>query len=189
MGCTQRTKNSNASVASTILRTGVQRRSSYIGLRLTGLSNFRTHKLLDALKENGLKGEPVDFVWVEFTFHLLCGTGDKLNATSYVDEVQDMLLIDTKRTFHDRSSFDGVLMQVAVIISLCRNPDGFLWAGDTAQTISIGSTFTFKQLGASVYRYQVCNHTEPLNSPGKPSSRGRYKHCAEPPVNLRDFNC
>jgi hypothetical protein len=44
-----------------------------------------------------------------------------------------------------------------VIISLCRNPDGLLWAGDTAQTISIGSTFTFKQLGASVYRYQVCN--------------------------------
>jgi hypothetical protein len=44
-----------------------------------------------------------------------------------------------------------------VIVSLCRNPDGFLWAGDTAQTISIGSTFSFKELGAFVYRYQVCN--------------------------------
>ncbi|KAH9075547.1 hypothetical protein EDB83DRAFT_2312005 [Lactarius deliciosus] len=41
-----------------------------------------------------------------------------------------------------------------VIISLCRNPDGFLWAGDTAQTISIGSTFSFRELGAFVYRYQ-----------------------------------
>ncbi|KAH9075551.1 P-loop containing nucleoside triphosphate hydrolase protein [Lactarius deliciosus] len=41
-----------------------------------------------------------------------------------------------------------------VIVSLCRNPDGFLWAGDTAQTISIGSTFSFKELGAFVYRYQ-----------------------------------
>ncbi|KAH9981609.1 P-loop containing nucleoside triphosphate hydrolase protein [Russula compacta] len=77
----------------------------------------RTHRILNELKENGVKGELVDFV--------------------YVDEVQDLLLIDTR-----------------LIISLCRNPDGLLWAGDTAQTISIGSTFTFKQLGASVYRYQ-----------------------------------
>jgi len=100
-----------------------------------------------------------------------------------------MLLIDTRRTFRDRSSFDGVLMQVTVIISLCRNPDGFLWAGDTAQTISIGSTFTFKKLGASVYRYQVCDHTEPLNALGEPSSRGRFKRCAEPPVDPRVFNC
>jgi len=81
------------------------------------LSNSRTHTLLDNIKNKGLNGEFVDFV--------------------YVDEVQDLLLIDTR-----------------LIISLCRNPDGLLWAGDTAQTISIGSTFTFKQLGASVYRYQ-----------------------------------
>ncbi|KAH9075544.1 hypothetical protein EDB83DRAFT_2515178 [Lactarius deliciosus] len=77
----------------------------------------RTHDLLNRIKENGLKGELVDFV--------------------YVDEVQDLLLIDAR-----------------LIVSLCRNPDGFLWAGDTAQTISIGSTFSFKQLGAFVYRYQ-----------------------------------
>ncbi|KAH8984689.1 hypothetical protein EDB92DRAFT_2033428 [Lactarius akahatsu] len=77
----------------------------------------RTHDLLDGMKENGLKGALVDFV--------------------YVDEVQDLLLIDAR-----------------LIISLCRNPDGFLWAGDTAQTISIGSTFSFKELGAFVYRYQ-----------------------------------
>ncbi|KAH9017010.1 hypothetical protein EDB85DRAFT_2203580 [Lactarius pseudohatsudake] len=77
----------------------------------------RTHDLLNRIKENGLKGELVDFV--------------------YVDEVQDLLLIDAR-----------------LIVSLCRNPDGFLWAGDTAQTISIGSAFSFKQLGAFVYRYQ-----------------------------------
>ncbi|KAH9022664.1 hypothetical protein EDB84DRAFT_1441149 [Lactarius hengduanensis] len=77
----------------------------------------RTHDLLDGIKENGLQGDLVDFV--------------------YVDEVQDLLLIDAR-----------------LIVSLCRNPDGFLWAGDTAQTISIGSTFSFKQLGAFVYRYQ-----------------------------------
>ncbi len=51
-----------------------------------------------------------------------------------------------------------------MIISLCRNPDGLLWAGDTAQTISIGSTFTFKQLGASVWRYQVCVPTVLLDN-------------------------
>ncbi|KAI9453671.1 hypothetical protein BJY52DRAFT_1153029, partial [Lactarius psammicola] len=77
----------------------------------------RTHNLLDGIKEKGLKGELVDFV--------------------YVDEVQDLLLIDAR-----------------LIVSLCRNPDGFLWAGDTAQTIAIGSTFSFKELGAFVYRYQ-----------------------------------
>jgi len=30
-------------------------------------SNSRTHKLLSELKENGLKGKPIDFVWVDFT--------------------------------------------------------------------------------------------------------------------------
>jgi len=87
-----------------------------------------------------------------------------MTAASYVDEVQDMLLIDTRRTFSDQASCNVVFMQVTVIISLCRNPDGLLWAGDTAQTISIGSTFTFKQLGASVYRYQVCNCVERLST-------------------------
>lgn len=48
-----------------------------------------------------------------------------------------------------------------VIVSLCRNPDGFLWAGDTAQTISIGSTFSFNELGSFVYRYQVCDFEVP----------------------------
>ena len=33
------------------------------------------------------------------------GTGDELNATSYVDEVQDMLLIDTRRRFRNRASY------------------------------------------------------------------------------------
>src|SRR5580658_9452965 len=84
------------------------------------------------------------------------GFGDQLNVSSYVDEVQDLLLIDTRRKFHNQVSSDGALIYPIVIISLCRNPDGLVWAGDTAQTISIGSTFTFKQLGASVWRYQVC---------------------------------
>jgi hypothetical protein len=81
------------------------------------------------------------------------------------------------------------LTQVTVIISLCRNPDGLLWAGDTAQTISIGSTFTFKQLGASVYRYQVCIYTALSNTLFETSSRGQFERCAGALVNLRAFSC
>jgi hypothetical protein len=59
--------------------------------------------LLSDLKENGLKGELVDFVWVKFTLLLVCTQGVfgyELNAARYVDEVQDLLLIDTRRMFH-----------------------------------------------------------------------------------------
>jgi hypothetical protein len=76
-----------------------------------------------------------------------------------------------------------------VIISLCRNPDGLLWAGDTAQTISIGSTFTFKQLGASVYRYQVCWSTVLPNNVDERSSRSQLEHCVGPLVNPKVFSC
>ncbi|PBL01521.1 hypothetical protein ARMGADRAFT_984178 [Armillaria gallica] len=47
----------------------------------------------------------------------------------YVDEVQDNMLIDTM-----------------VLRALCSNPDGLFWAGDTAQTISVGSSFHFNAL-------------------------------------------
>ena len=67
------------------------------------------------------------------------GLGDKSNVASYVDEVQD-LLIDTRRMFSWWSCLQWCPDAVIVIISLCRNPDSLLWAGDTAQTISIGST-------------------------------------------------
>ena len=56
------------------------------------------------------------------------------------------------------------------MVSLCRNPDGFLWAGDTAQTISIGSSFSFKELGAFVYRYQVRNSDLPYEKLTVPSA-------------------
>ncbi|KAG6330293.1 hypothetical protein ID866_8796 [Astraeus odoratus] len=53
----------------------------------------------------------------------------------YVDEVQDLLPID------------ALLLRI-----LCRNPDGLIWAGDTAQTISAGSSFRFEDLTAFMYR-------------------------------------
>ena len=68
-----------------------------------------------------------------------------------------------------------------VIVSLCRNPDGFLWAGDTAQTISIGSTFRFNELGAFIYRYQACN-SEVLYKEVNHFLRDRSVQCVVPRV-------
>lgn len=56
----------------------------------------------------------------------------------YVDEAQDNLLIDAR-----------------LLRSLCHNPHGLFWAGDTAQTISAGSSFRFDDLKAVLYRLEV----------------------------------
>ncbi|KAJ7356587.1 hypothetical protein DFH08DRAFT_1075732 [Mycena albidolilacea] len=56
----------------------------------------------------------------------------------YVDEVQDNLLVDT-----------------LLLRSLCQNPNGLFWAGDTAQTISAGSSFRFNELKAFLFRIQA----------------------------------
>ncbi|KAI0297514.1 hypothetical protein B0F90DRAFT_1819254 [Multifurca ochricompacta] len=114
-------------------------------------------------------------------------------ADSYVDEVQDMLLIDTRVCyFAIWPSNGGVLIPIIVILSLCRNPSGFLWAGDTAQTISIGSAFTFKQLGTSVYKYQRSIQS-PRGTPRKPErfqllvnyrSQGGIMNCANAIIQL-----
>ncbi|TFY54263.1 hypothetical protein EVJ58_g8968 [Rhodofomes roseus] len=62
-------------------------------------------------------------------------------ADRYVDEAQDNLLIDA-----------------LVLRSMCRNADtGLFWAGDTAQTISIGSAFRFNDLKAFLYRIELSN--------------------------------
>ncbi|KAG2034294.1 hypothetical protein BDR03DRAFT_1093813 [Suillus americanus] len=55
----------------------------------------------------------------------------------YVDEAQDNLLIDAM-----------------ILRRLCRNSNGLFWAGDTAQTISAGSSFRFNDLKAFVYRME-----------------------------------
>ncbi|KAJ7171695.1 hypothetical protein C8R43DRAFT_874648, partial [Mycena crocata] len=61
----------------------------------------------------------------------------------YSDESQDNLLLSNKST---------------VLRSLCQNPNGLFWAGDTAQTISIGSSFRFNELKAFQFRIEVCFH-------------------------------
>ncbi|KAJ6569465.1 hypothetical protein B0H19DRAFT_938852 [Mycena capillaripes] len=53
----------------------------------------------------------------------------------YVDETQDNLLS-------------------AVLRFLCQNRNGLFWAGDTAQTISVGSSFRFNELKAFLFRIE-----------------------------------
>ncbi|KAG2139121.1 uncharacterized protein EDB93DRAFT_708493 [Suillus bovinus] len=65
----------------------------------------------------------------------------------YVDEAQDNLLIDA-----------------LFLRQLCRNPNGLFWAGDTAQTISAGSSFRFDDLKAFLYRVEQQNIS--VNSAG-----------------------
>ncbi|KAK0245331.1 hypothetical protein EDD85DRAFT_800629 [Armillaria nabsnona] len=55
----------------------------------------------------------------------------------YIDEVQDNMLIDTM-----------------VLRALCSNADGFFWAGDTAQTIYVGSSFHFRALKAFQWKIE-----------------------------------
>ncbi|KAG9047264.1 hypothetical protein FS837_002667 [Tulasnella sp. UAMH 9824] len=77
----------------------------------------RVQTLVDVLRENGVPGSPIDFL--------------------YVDEGQDNLIIDA-----------------ALLRSLCSNPYGLFFAGDTAQTISVGSAFRFSELKAFLYRLE-----------------------------------
>lgn len=65
----------------------------------------------------------------------------------YVDEAQDNLLIDA-----------------LLLRQLCRNPDGLFWTGDTAQTISAGSSFRFDDLKAFIYHEEQRNIS--VNSAG-----------------------
>ncbi|KAJ7805519.1 P-loop containing nucleoside triphosphate hydrolase protein, partial [Mycena olivaceomarginata] len=61
----------------------------------------------------------------------------------YVDETQDNLLVDTLRN-----------NMSTVLRSICQNPNGLFWAGDTAQTISVGSSFRFNELKAFLHRVE-----------------------------------
>ena len=80
-------------------------------------------------------------------------------SNSYVDEVQDNLLIDALRSclsfLCDDSCPNPPHLFSSVLRSLVRNPDGLFWAGDTAQTISVGSSFRFDDLKAFLFRLEV----------------------------------
>ncbi|KAH9855762.1 hypothetical protein C2E23DRAFT_548924 [Lenzites betulinus] len=71
----------------------------------------------------------------------------------YVDEAQDNLLIDA-----------------VVLRTLCHNPHGMFWAGDTAQTISVGSAFRFNDLKAFLYRFEEATADSDANRRTQPES-------------------
>ncbi|KAJ4470931.1 hypothetical protein J3R30DRAFT_3531939 [Lentinula aciculospora] len=68
----------------------------------------------------------------------------------YVDEVQDNLLIDT-----------------LVLRMLCHDENGLFWAGDTAQTISVGSSFRFNSLKAFQWRLEQKRRSATSLSPAE----------------------
>ena len=80
---------------------------------------------------------------------------------SYVDEAQDNLLVDAlRKTDGCTTSNTCSLTIIAVLRKLCRNPNGLFWAGDTAQTISAGSSFSFNELKSFLFRYEVGGFTD-----------------------------
>ena len=81
--CLRSTKSASSSAVNATSQIGVLHCAPHMAALSHSLrhSNFRTHALLNELRVNGLKGELVDFVWVDFT--LLCtlrGLDDKLNV-------------------------------------------------------------------------------------------------------------
>ncbi|KAF9647525.1 hypothetical protein BDM02DRAFT_3187952 [Thelephora ganbajun] len=91
----------------------------------------RSHYILKALRDVGLKGRKVDLL--------------------YIDEVQDNLLVDT-----------------LILRTLCNNQRGLFWAGDTAQTIAVGSSFRFTELKAFQHRIEKQLSQEPGLAPAEP---------------------
>ena len=93
------------------------------------------------------------------------GAGQEYDPSStlyrYVDEAQDNLIVDMLcEMFHSVCARSGyfspyILAAYLVLRALCRNPNGLFWAGDTAQTIAVGSSFTFNELKSMMYRVEV----------------------------------
>ncbi|KAF7986147.1 hypothetical protein HWV62_38516 [Athelia sp. TMB] len=97
---------------------------------------FSAHSILDAWKGDAITEEK------------------KVNFL-YVDEVQDNLLIDAK-SMSNRPNYWRFASESAVVVlrMLCKNPNGLFWAGDTAQAISVGSSFRFDDLKSFLFRVE-----------------------------------
>ncbi|KAI6110793.1 hypothetical protein EDD16DRAFT_1710655 [Pisolithus croceorrhizus] len=94
----------------------------------------------------------------------------------YVDEVQDNLIID-----------------IMLLRMLCNNADGLFWAGDTAQTISAGSSFRFADLKSFIHRTEAegrvgiqkcCKKPELFELAINYRSHGGIVNCAQSIVKL-----
>ncbi|KAI1785405.1 hypothetical protein LXA43DRAFT_132191 [Ganoderma leucocontextum] len=58
--------------------------------------------------------------------------------------------------FNDEAQ-DNLIVDMLLLRSLCNNPNGLCWAGDTAQTIALGSSFKFSELTSMIYRVEKSN--------------------------------
>jgi len=105
--------------------------SPLCGLHLTE-SAARTHYILKELRDVGLTGKKVDFLYVSVKF---CLPSVELTLPRYVDEVQDNLLIDTLSMYRG-STTTFTCLTTPVLRTICANQHGLFWAGDTAQVRS-----------------------------------------------------
>ncbi|PIL29941.1 hypothetical protein GSI_07852 [Ganoderma sinense ZZ0214-1] len=58
--------------------------------------------------------------------------------------------------FNDEAQ-DNLIIDMLLLRSLCNNPNGLCWAGDTAQTIALGSSFKFSELTSTMYSIEKRN--------------------------------
>ncbi|KDN37507.1 hypothetical protein RSAG8_10106, partial [Rhizoctonia solani AG-8 WAC10335] len=124
---------------------GVLSRDDYLALSqgnsLLSSRRDRIYTLYESYRR--ARGQLGGYDAAERTHALLVATqngkripGPKIDAL-YIDEVQDNLLIDSK-----------------LLLNFSDNPHGILMAGDTAQTISAGSSFRFEDLKAFFWRLE-----------------------------------
>ncbi|KAG8788847.1 hypothetical protein FRC12_014130 [Ceratobasidium sp. 428] len=91
----------------------------------------RTREILQNFKPKA-PYRPVDYLYVPIRYLRFCRL--IITALSYVDEVQDNLMLD-----------------IHLMRKLCRDIQGTYWGGDTAQTVVVGSAFRIKDLKTFVY--------------------------------------
>ncbi|KIN94752.1 hypothetical protein M404DRAFT_372448 [Pisolithus tinctorius Marx 270] len=137
---------------------GILDRQTYVNLSTRAYPVFAEdrHSLYSTFESySKLKCELYGYDVADRTYAILKGLSLKGQQVDYlyVDEVQDNLIIDT------------ILLR-----NLCKNPNGLFWAGDTAQTISAGSTFRFADLKAFIHRAEAAG------------SMAIQKSCAAPEV-------
>ncbi|KAI6128067.1 hypothetical protein EDD16DRAFT_170251 [Pisolithus croceorrhizus] len=151
---------------------GILDRQTYLNLstRVYPVFSEDRHSLYSAFESySKLKRERYGYDMADRTYAILKALQpndlkEQLVDYLYVDEVQDNLIIDT------------MLLRI-----LCRNANGLFWAGDTAQTISAGSSFRFADLKAFIHRAEATRKVAIPKSCTKPE-------VFELPINYRSHS-
>ena len=132
----------------------IGKRRYYLIKHSSYLYFYRTHVILRSVAQDGIKGQRIDFLFAFFPEHVCSKAHSFRNR--YVDEVQDNLLIDAKSKKIPCHYLNRQYLEFHTVLrAICLNPDGQFWAGDTAQTISVGSSFRFDDLKAFLHRNEA----------------------------------